>query len=124
MPQVDLSVVSTLRYFITSGSNSKLLSGKLGTSLTGRHLTTEVFPFSYNEYYAFTKKNLDAYLTEGGFPLALSVERPKSLLKDYFSDIIERDVKKQVNAKSTRLLTQRLWSYILKKINDKEGIIV
>ena len=35
--------------FIT-GSNASLLSRELGTSLTGRHITKELFPFSYNEY--------------------------------------------------------------------------
>jgi predicted AAA+ superfamily ATPase len=103
---LHIQVAKKKRYFIISGSNSKLLAGKLGTALTGRHLSVEIFPFSYNEFEQFTKKDLNDYLVEGGFPLALSVDHPKSLLKDYFSDIIERDVKRQVSARSSRMLTQ------------------
>lgn len=103
---LHIQVAKKKRYFIISGSNSKLLAGELGTALTGRHMSLEIFPFSFNEYKQFTKKKLDNYLVEGGFPLALSVDHPKSLLKDYFSDIVERDVKRQVSARSSRMLTQ------------------
>ncbi len=103
---LHIQVAKKKRYFIISGSNSKLLAGKLGTSLTGRHLSTEIFPFSFNEFRKFTYKSLKDYLREGGFPLALSVDHPKSLLKEYFSDIIERDVKRQVAARSSRTLMQ------------------
>jgi predicted AAA+ superfamily ATPase len=103
---LHIQVAKKKRHFIISGSHSKLLAGSLGTALTGRHLTIEVFPFSFKEYAQFTYKNFKNYLEEGGFPLALSVDHPKSLLKDYFSDIIERDVKRQVAARSSRTLTQ------------------
>lgn len=103
---LHIQVAKKKRYFIISGSNSKLLAGKLGTALTGRHLSVEVFPFSFNEFKKFTKKDLKDYLIEGGFPLALSTNQPKLLLRDYFSDIIERDVKRQVAARSSRMLIQ------------------
>ncbi len=103
---LHVQVAKKKRYFIISGSNSKLLAGKLGTALTGRHLSVEIFPFSFEEFKKFTKKDLTHYLVEGGFPLALSVDHPKSLLKDYYSDIIERDVKRQVAARSSRMLLQ------------------
>lgn len=103
---LHIQVARKKRHFIISGSNSKLLAGKLGTALTGRHLSVEIFPFSYNEYEQFTKRTLKEYLADGGFPLALSVDNPKSLLKDYFTDIIERDVKLQVSARSSRMLIQ------------------
>ena len=70
--------------FIT-GSNSYLLSGELATKLTGRYLEFEVFTLSFSEYLGmktFLKKTVspdltaefDLYLTEGGFPKALSYE--------------------------------------------------
>ena len=37
------------RVFIT-GSNASMLSRELGTKLTGRHISRELFPFSYSEY--------------------------------------------------------------------------
>jgi predicted AAA+ superfamily ATPase len=36
------------KIFIT-GSNAAMLSAELGTHLTGRHLSMELFPFSYSE---------------------------------------------------------------------------
>ena len=35
--------------FVVSGSNAHLLSGELGSTLTGRHLVIELFPFSFDE---------------------------------------------------------------------------
>jgi len=37
-------------YFILTGSNSCLLSGEFATALTGRHISIELFPFSFQEY--------------------------------------------------------------------------
>ena len=58
---------------IATGSNASLLSGELGTKLTGRHITKELFPFSYSEFLAFRQesrsvRSLDEYLLQGGFP--------------------------------------------------------
>src|SRR3989338_6659437 len=56
---------------IVSGSNANLLSQELATHLTGRHLTLELFPFSFNEfirYHGFEIKNVDLLSTkERGF---------------------------------------------------------
>lgn len=87
-------------YFILTGSNSHLLSGEFGTALTGRHLTLELFPFSFREYKEmFPENSTENYLTTGGFPRALSFEHPHQLLQEYFNDIILRDVLKRVNAR-------------------------
>ncbi len=36
-----------------SGSNASMLSRELGTHLTGRHLSMELYPFSYPEFLTF-----------------------------------------------------------------------
>lgn len=70
--------------FIT-GSNSYLLSGELATKLTGRYIEFEMFPLSFEEYIYIKKfydKPVDAnlsvelnnYLLEGGFPLAIQYD--------------------------------------------------
>jgi hypothetical protein len=81
---------------IITGSNASLLSAELGTKLTGRHITKELFPFSYTEYLDFRGWNangesLSAYLTEGGFPDYLKQKLPEIL---YFliEDILNRDI--------------------------------
>ena len=63
--------------FIT-GSNSKLLSGELATLLSGRYITTEVFPFSYKEFLENSnlennKANFIEYITTSGLPELLNL---------------------------------------------------
>ena len=41
---------SSTRRFVLTGSNAHLLSGEIGSALTGRHLRLELFPFSFGEY--------------------------------------------------------------------------
>lgn len=99
-----------IKIFIT-GSSSQLMSRELSTLLTGRHLTFKVFPLSFNEYLHFkdislpTSKvpiaspkilhALENYLQWGGFPevvLAKDEQRRALLLKQYFDDILFKDV--------------------------------
>jgi uncharacterized protein len=58
LPQWELYVRQKLDEgykVVVTGSNATLLSRELGTKLTGRHLSTELFPFSYNEFINFKK---------------------------------------------------------------------
>ncbi len=94
-------------YFILTGSNSRLLSGEFGTSLTGRHITLELFPFSYAEFKSLLPNNtLEDYLRTGGFPRPLTFEKPYQLLQEYFNDIILRDVLKRVHARTPESIKQ------------------
>jgi len=83
------------KVFIT-GSNASMLSKELGTSLTGRHLSMELFPFSYNEYIHFKGLNkgensILAYLRDGGIPEYLKSEAP-IVLNGLVDDILIRDI--------------------------------
>lgn len=94
-------------YFILTGSNACLLSGQFASALTGRHITLELFPFSFAEYQTlFPEKNLEQYLSAGGFPRPLSFENPYQLLQEYFNDIILRDVLKHVHARTPEAIKQ------------------
>jgi len=94
-------------YFIVTGSNSCLLSGEFATALTGRHITLELFPFSFVEYkILFPENTLENYLLSGGFPRPLTFEQPYQLLQEYFSDIILRDVLKRVHARTPDAIKQ------------------
>jgi predicted AAA+ superfamily ATPase len=95
--------------FIT-GSNATLLSKELGTKLTGRHISKELFPFSYREYLLFTndkpnKITTEQYLTSGGFPEYLKTYLPEILMQS-FNDIIVRDIAVRYQIKNTPLLQQ------------------
>jgi uncharacterized protein len=97
------------RIFIT-GSNATMLSKELGTKLTGRHISKELFPFSYQEYLAFThqltgKDSSISYMESGGFPEFIKTGLPDVLMQS-FNDIIIRDVSLRYNIKNTSLLQQ------------------
>ncbi len=92
---------------VLSGSNANLLSSELSTHLTGRHLTTVIFPFSFKEYLKFsekelteteTKARLNDYIIKGGYPEHL-VEKldGKKYLATLFDSVIYKDIIKRHN---------------------------
>jgi predicted AAA+ superfamily ATPase len=89
-------------HFVITGSNSTLLSGDLGSVLTGRHLTIELFPFSFAEAGQLRDDlSVEEYLSAGGFPEPLRIgEDGDQLLRQYFDDIVERDIREHVGSRS------------------------
>lgn len=96
-----------IKVFVT-GSNAKLLSSEISTSLTGRNKVIELFPFSFTEYLQYQKSNinhkranprqkalvqksLNQYMETGGFPLVVK-ENDLELINSYFQDILYRDI--------------------------------
>ena len=81
------------------------MSGELASSLTGRHLSVELFPFDLDEYRLVKPEaDLLEYLKDGGFPAPLGTPDADRLLSSYFNDILERDVRERVGARSSRPL--------------------
>jgi predicted AAA+ superfamily ATPase len=81
---------------IITGSNARMLSIELGTNLTGRHISKELFPFSYKEFCSFhswkyNKESYVSYLEKGGFPEYLKTNNSE-LLSFLIEDIIHRDI--------------------------------
>ncbi|MBQ4420201.1 MAG: ATP-binding protein [Bacteroidales bacterium] len=106
--------------FVT-GSNASLLSRELGTSLTGRHISTEMFPFSYKEFCRFFDMEQDTssselYLKMGGFPEYLKTEN-ESILISLLDDILMRDIFVRYNIKDIRSL-KRLTMFLLSNIGS------
>ena len=111
--------------FIT-GSNAYLLSGELATKLTGRYLEFDVRTLSFSEYIEmkkFYKKPIDndleielnKYILEGGFPLAIkydSVLEKRNYVKSIIEEIYEKDVKKNKRIKDRHLFNQ-VQTYII-----------
>lgn len=96
-----------IKIFVT-GSNAKLLSSEISTSLTGRNKVIELSPFSFKEFLVLTgnnydlkkldsmtknriKKDFDFYFKKGGFPL-IDKEDDLELINFYFQDILYRDI--------------------------------
>lgn len=95
------------RRFVVTGSNAHLLAGELGSTLTGRQHTIEVFPFDLAEYRKLRPKaSLQEYLDAGGFPAAIGSPDHDRILRGYFQDIVERDMRERVSARSSIALRQ------------------
>ena len=104
---------------VVTGSNASLLSRELGTKLTGRHITKELFPFSYYEFISHQKlspstESLISYLTMGGFPEYIK-EKNDDILNHLFEDILIRDIAVRYSIKDVRTL-QRLAQYLISNV--------
>ena len=93
--------------FVVTGSNATLLSGELSTMLTGRHLTVELYPFDLDEARAKKPRlSLPRFLESGGFPEPLTRSDGDMLLRQYFRDIVERDIRERIGARSSLPIRQ------------------
>lgn len=104
---------------VVTGSNASLLSRELGTKLTGRHITTELFPFSYHEFNLFNKskpstESLQNYLISGGFPGYLKAKTPEILIQ-LFDDILIRDIAVRHGIRDVKTL-QQLSIYLISNV--------
>lgn len=95
-----------------TGSSARLLSREIATSLRGRSLATEIFPFSFREYLRHQEEEVPTapamgsrhrsllanrlrdYLATGGFPEVQGLERHHriAILQEYVDVVILRDV--------------------------------
>ncbi len=111
-----------------TGSNSKLLSSEIATSLRGRTLSYEVFPLSFGEYLSFQDIEVDLYsskslayiknaqerfLKYGSFPEILFLEDQyrNQTLQEYFSVLLYRDLAERYAISNTVAL-----KFFLKRI--------
>lgn len=123
-----------VKIFLTG---SRLLKSELSTSLAGRFVYFDMYPFSFREYLSarkieigdeirmISRKNeirhcLREYLQWGGFPEIILEDEPemkKELLKFYSDSILYRDVIKRSNIKKADKV-EKLKSYLLANISN------
>lgn len=108
------------KVFIT-GSNASMLSVELGTHLTGRHLSMELFPFSYSEFIRFKKLNNDEnavidYLKTGGIPEYVKSD-VSYVLNALVDDILMRDIAIRHSVRDVNSLRQ-LTAYLITNIGN------
>ena len=116
--------------FLT-GSSSKLLSKEIATSLRGRSLAIEIWPYSFHEYMRARKVSIDAtlfskkiqdkltatfqdYLSVGGFP-ELTLFNPDArqrTLQEYLDVAIYRDIIERHAIKHPNLIKYMILSMI------------
>jgi uncharacterized protein len=83
------------RVYIT-GSNASLLSRELGTHLTGRNISMELFPFTYSEFLVCREASANSstlidYLKIGGMPEYVK-HQDSRILARLLDDILIRDI--------------------------------
>lgn len=104
---------------VITGSNASLLSRELGTKLTGRQITKELFPFSYTEFSAFRGSGPSAdttrdYMQTGGFPQYVK-SGLEEIMHHLFEDILIRDIAVRYGVRDVRTL-QRLALYLVSNV--------
>lgn len=128
---------SKYRVYIT-GSNAKMLSRDIATTLGGRYIVKEIYPFSFAEYLTYkgivlpqnweytetrnvVAKLFDAYFSFGGFAETFELKDKRSwinslYLKILLGDIITRNEIR--NADAIRLLTKKLAESVMQPITQ------
>lgn len=107
---------------VITGSNASLLSRELGSKLTGRHITQELFPFSYNEYLQYKKlqkghESLMEFMNFGGFPEYIK-SRDEEQLYQLFHDLVIRDIVVRHHIKEIKNL-QLLTVFLISNIGNR-----
>ena len=123
--------------FIT-GSNAKMLSGEINTTLGGRYLIAEVYPYSFREFLAVHRTPADElsllstegrasvvrlfneYLNHGGLPAAALLPSKRDYLssvyqKIYLGDVIARN--KITNVAGIRVLVRKMAESVCRPIS-------
>lgn len=117
---------------IISGSSASLISRDIGRTLTGRHVTTHLVPFSFNEYLRAKKINnptsiqnrekiiyhLESFMKNGGFPETIHTGdmSSKAILVDLYNDILSRDISSRFDADLT--IVKQLGYYLMTNISS------
>ena len=108
------------KVFIT-GSNAKLLSSELATTLSGRHLKMELYPFSFKEFLEYEKfsfkdvydtnersilvKYFNHYLEYGGFPEVV-IDKNKKELEQLYQDVLIKDLIVRFKIRETKIFRE------------------
>jgi predicted AAA+ superfamily ATPase len=106
-----------------TGSSSKLLSSEIATSLRGRSLSTEIWPYSFKEYltahqlempkppfgqkaFDITRQYVLNYFAKGGFPAVQHMpdNEWRETLQGYVNTVILRDIVERHNVSNIVLL--------------------
>ncbi|MCU4138885.1 MAG: putative ATPase [Thermodesulfobacteria bacterium] len=128
---------SVSKNIFLTGSNSKLLSQEIATSLRGRTVKYELFPLTFHEFLRFKNFDFDIekdfyspprkaklinlfneYLIFGGFPEIIFLEKELKIktLQEYFEVMLYRDIAERYQVKDTLIL-----KYFLKRLAENVG---
>lgn len=126
--------------FLVTGSSASLLSREYATLLTGRNLTTTIYPLSFLEVLHFSGIQINdiylvsqemrnringvliEYLQEGGFPEVVFQKQnlKRRLLNQYFQDIVYKDIVGRHGCHPTRI--KDLASYLMTNVANPTSL--
>jgi len=117
------------RKIFLTGSNAKMLSKEIATSLRGRSLSFEIMPLSFHEFLRFSdidpvdrystrnraliQRSFAEYLVWGGYPELVHIEtrfKPE-VLQEYFSVMLYRDLLDRYAVRDSSVV-----KYLLKRL--------
>lgn len=122
------------KHIFITGSNSKLLSTDIATSLRGRSISYELFPLSFKEFLNFKNIEIDTissqgkaqviaafhiYMTQGGFPeiaLINDTSIHTKIIQEYYDVMIFRDIIERYQESNLPALR-----YFLKRLIESVG---
>jgi len=112
-------------YIYVTGSNSSMLSSEIGTALSGRYVSVDMYPLGFEEFLLFkdikikskmellSKKHLlnrefTNFLELGGFPKVIeysdSSVKQRELMQTYFNSILLKDIVARFKLKNFSVL--------------------
>jgi len=118
----------TRNIFLT-GSNARMLSKEIATSLRGRSLSFEIMPLSFMEYLEFKgidyhdrystrnrariQNSFEEYLIWGGFPELVDIDTrfKPDILQEYFNVMLYRDLTERYSIRDVSIL-----KYLIKRL--------
>ncbi len=117
------------RRIVVTGSNSRLLSREIATSLRGRGMSFEILPLSFAEYLGFlglpaqppvsskdralAGRAFEEYCLWGGYPELVGIDQrfKAQVLQEYFNVMFYRDLVERYKISDSALL-----KYLLKRL--------
>lgn len=120
-----------------TGSNSKLLSKDISTTLRGRALPYEMYPLNFREYLNFNgtaaddfssagraaiRNHFSSFLKYGGFPELVDLEKNlyDKILQEYYNTMLFKDMVERYEIKQIHVLKyflKRLFASISKDVS-------
>ena len=110
-----------------TGSNAKMLSSDVATTLGGRYLILQVYPYDWNEYLMANGISgdctatplFDEYMKYGGFPECATLQGKKEYLLSVYQKIYLGDIASRYNVENKtalRLMFRKLAESIMQPI--------
>jgi uncharacterized protein len=117
------------RNLFLTGSNAKMLSSEISTSLRGRSLPFEIMPLSFYEFLLFKELDplkidstierakiqiaFEEYLVWGGYPELVNIETrfKPNVLQEYFNVMLYRDLMERYGVRDASML-----KYLIKRL--------